>query len=292
MVKVIIVLLILVGVATADPAADLRAANAAAVAGDWAKVSALLAPLTQLSPAEQAEAQRLAGLAAFFQDRKDEADAHFHAYLRLDLDGNLDPQLYPPEVITFFIEVRTKYASELRAMRPRQKHYWYLAWIPVVSQIQNGDKITAIVVGSAIGAFAIANLTSYGVLRSWCTQVSGKDGASLTCDDRGDHVSSAKTLSSVNLISGIALIVATAYGVYDGVKGYRRRTHEVQRTHCSEIARTSSELLGRSSAGGCRPWACAHCSLGQGRGVACRLRCIGLFSVEIRASSRLRLSSE
>lgn len=225
MVKVLALLLVS-SVALADPASDLRTANAAAVAGDWQKVAATVAPLIGLTKHEQAEAERLAGLAAFFLEDKPAAEQHFHAYLRLDLDGNLDPQLYPPEVIAFFIEVRTKYGAELRALRPKQKRYAVIAPIPVASQWQNGDHTKAIIIGSAIAAFAATNATSFFVLKSWCTDTGS---GSATCDNGGkDHVHAAKTLETVNLISGIALIATVAFGVYDGVSGYRQRTHEIE----------------------------------------------------------------
>ena len=223
-------LVLLCRVAAADPSTQLRDANAAATAGDWGKVSALVDPLivASLSPGELAEAHRLYGLAAFFQGRMPEAEAHFLAYLRIDLDGNLDPQLYPPEVITFFIEVRTKYAAELRARRPKRNRYMILNVVPAAGQFQNGEVTKGIVVGSLFGAFAIANVTTYLVLRSWCTRVTGDVGSSATCDGTAHHISSAKTLSAVNIATGIGLIATYLYGVYDGVSGYRRREHEVQ----------------------------------------------------------------
>jgi hypothetical protein len=229
-VKLIAALLLVARVALADPSAQLHDANAAATAGDWGKVSALVDPLitASLSPAELAEANRLYGLAAFFQGRQPEAEAHFLAYLRIDLDGNLDPQLYPPEVITFFIEVRTKYAAELRARRPKKKRYMALNLVPAAGQFQNGEPGKGIVIGTLFGAFAIANVTSYLVLRSWCTHVNGDAGSSVTCDGTAHHQDAAKTLSNVNIATGIGLIVTYVVGVYDGVKGYRRKEHEVQ----------------------------------------------------------------
>jgi hypothetical protein len=52
--------------------------------------------------------------------------------------------------------------------------------------------------------------------------VQGSDGESVTCDDGKDHSSSAGTLRVVNIASGVGLILTYAYGVYDGVRGYRR----------------------------------------------------------------------
>jgi hypothetical protein len=208
------------GVPPADPATVLRDANAAATAGEWDRVAATVDP--QLGRADLAEAHRLAGLAAFFHHDNDAAEFHFLAYLRLDLQGHLDPALYPPEAIQFFEGVRASHAAELRARTPRGKRYWYVAPLPVFSQLQNGNKTKAIVIGSVIGALAITNVATYFVLRSWCHD------AGSTCDRTGtDHFEAAQNLHGVNVASGIALIAVGVYAVYDGVRGYRRRSREL-----------------------------------------------------------------
>ncbi len=212
-----------------SPADVLRSGNSAATAGDWLQVSQLVDPLLrgQLPPGDLAEAHRLAGLAAFFQGRRLDAENHFVAYLRIDLDGQLDPALYPPEVVTFFNDLKAKYSAELKARRPKQRRYWFLTFIPIAAQWQNGETTKGIVIGSAIGVFLAANLTSALVLRSWCTRVTGDAGSSLTCDDRGNnHYGSAPTLRVINAIGGVGAILTYAYSVYDGVKNYRRRTRE------------------------------------------------------------------
>lgn len=211
------------------PADALRDGNIAATAGDWLQVSQLVDPLLrgQLPPADLAEAHRLAGLAAFFQGRRLDAENHFVAYLRIDLDAQLDPALYPPEVVTFFTDLKAKYNSELKARRPRSKRYWILTLLPPIGQWQNGETRKAVVLGSVFGAFLAANITSALVLRSWCTRVSGDTGSSLTCDDKGnDHYGSAPTMRVINVIGGVGAILTYAYGVYDGVKNFRRRTRE------------------------------------------------------------------
>jgi hypothetical protein len=201
------------------PADTLREGNTAAAQGDWKKVTDLVAPLLQgqLSAADLGEAHRLAGIAAFFQNDRASAE-----YLKIELDGRLDPALYPPEVVNFFNDVRTRHEPEIRDRRPKSKRYWYANLVPPFGQIQNGDKKKAIVIGSLIGAFAITNVTTFLVLRSWCTEVNGSNGSSVTCDSGGDHSSSAAALRVVNIASGIGLILTYGFGVYDGVKGYRR----------------------------------------------------------------------
>ena len=212
--------------AYADPSSSLRDGNTAATAGDWASVSKLVEPLLQqqLGQADLAEAHRLAGLAAFYL-HEPTAEMHFMAYLRIDPEGHLDPALYPPEVLNYFNEIKSKHDVELRARR-RPHKYMALNLLPPVGQIQNGEPTKAIVIGSLLGAFAITNVTSYLVLRSWCTQVSGANTTTVTCDDHKDHTHAASTLRSLNIATGVALIATYIYGVYDGVATYRRHERE------------------------------------------------------------------
>jgi len=206
----------------------LRDGNTAATAGDWQRVAQLVDPLLQrpLAPADLGEAHRLAGLAAFFQQRNGDAESHLLAYLRIDLDGRLDPALYPPEVVAFFNDVTSRHAAELRARRSRPKRSWFLNLIPPGGQLQNGERTKAWVLGGMLGGMLAANVTSYLVLRSWCTQTKGPGGVGATCDDISNHNRSASILRSVNLVSGIGLVVTYVFGVYDGVQGYRQHSRE------------------------------------------------------------------
>lgn len=212
-----------------DTSTALRDANAAAAAGDWAVVAQLVDPLfsRQLPKTELAEAHRLAGLAAFAQQRATDAEAHFVAYLKTDLDATLDPAVYPPDVVTFFLDVRKRHEAELRALRPTTKRHMVLNVLPTVGQFQNGERTKGIVLGAMMGTFLVANVTSYLILDSWCskTSLNGHDGA--TCDDSSNHVKGAQRLQALNTASGIALIATYVFGVYDGVTHYRRRTHEI-----------------------------------------------------------------
>lgn len=227
-VRIVLVLLVLARIASAqpgiDPAATLRDANSAATQGEWDKVTQTVEPLLaqSLEPADLAEANRLAGLAAYFHNQKDLAERHFLAYLRIDLQGHLDPALYPPEVVSFFDDVRVRHAAELRARTPHTiKRHWYLTLVPYAAQEQNGERTKGIVLASLVGAFAITNVTTYLVLRDWC-----HDQGS-TCDASGtNHFHAAQRLQTVNLIAGLGLIATYVYGVYDGVSGYRRRSRE------------------------------------------------------------------
>ena len=209
--------------APTDPGAALRDANAAATAGDWAKVSQVVQPLLarSLEPSDLGEAHRLAGLAAYFNNNHDEAEAHFLAYLKVDPDGHLDPSLYPPEVVTFLYHVRDKYKATLVAMRPPPRRYFVLNFLPPFGQLQNGDRGKALLVGGLLGATLATNITTYFVLRSWC------HNAGSTCDDSGtDHFRRAQQLTTINTLAGLGAIAVYIYGVWDGVSGYRRRSRE------------------------------------------------------------------
>ncbi len=227
-----VLLAVLVVVATerttaAQPSAPvdaLRDGNAAATAGDWAAVTRLVTPLVgrgDLRAPELAEAHRLAGLAAFFEGRREPSENHFVAYLRLDQEGQLDPALYPPDVILFFNDVRARH-PEIRQPRPKPRRTWALNLVPPFGQFQNGDRTKGWIIGGALATFAVTNLTTYFVLRSWCTRVSGDSGGSATCDEGGDRAQRAEQLRTLNLATGVAGIVTLGIGIYDGFAGYRR----------------------------------------------------------------------
>jgi hypothetical protein len=207
----------------------LREGNGAALAGDWPRVAVLVAPVLQHPPsrADLGEAHRLAGLAAYFAQQIDDAEAHFLAYLRIDLDGRLDAALYPPDVVAFFNDVASRHSAELRALRPRPKERsWWLTLLPPFGQLQNGDRTKAYVLGGVLGGTLAVNLTTYALLRSWCSHPSGPAGGSLICNVGGEHRPTAAKIRPYNIASGIAVIILYAYGVFDGVAGYRRRSRE------------------------------------------------------------------
>jgi hypothetical protein len=222
--RIALALVVLVRVAAAqpglDPASALHDANAAATAGDWPRVAALTEPVIaqdSAAVADRAEALRLHGLSEFFTNHKLAAERDFVAYLRLDAEGHLDPALDPPEVINFFNDVRVRHATELR--RP-PKRYAVLTLLPPFAQFQNGEPTKGWVIAGLLGAFAATSVTTYLVLRAWCHDQGD------TCDASGtNHLAAARHLEIVNVAAGLALIGTYLYGVYDGVSGYRARSH-------------------------------------------------------------------
>lgn len=224
----------------------LREGNAAALAGDWRRVAELTDPLFEqpLAQTDLGEAHRLAGLASFFLRNTSDAERHFLAYVRVELDGRLDPALYPPEVVTFFHDVTSRHAAELRALRnpPKPRSRW-LTLIPPLGQFQNGDRVKGYVLGGVLGGALVANLTTYALLRTWCHRTSGPAGDSLICNNGGDHRAEAARLKPYNVASGIGVILIYAYGVYDGVQGYRRHSREAAIRPFATIS-ASSRVVG------------------------------------------------
>ena len=213
------------------PSEVLRDGNTAALAGDWQRVTALVDPLLRqpLPVANLAEAHRLAGIAAFFTQRGAGAEQHVVTYLRLDPDGRLDPALYPPDVVAFFNDVAARHAAELRALRsPPRRSSWLFALLPPVGQYLNGEPTKAYVLGGTLAALLATNLVTYAYIRQWCDHTQGPGGGGLTCTDGpgGDATDAARRLRPINLASGIAFWVVYAYGVYDGIRGYRRVSRE------------------------------------------------------------------
>ncbi|MCE9574251.1 MAG: hypothetical protein K8W52_13975 [Deltaproteobacteria bacterium] len=199
-------------IAPGDAAAVLRAAAAAGAGGDWQRAGELLEPLDleKLERGDRAEAHRLRGLVWFFRERPVEAEADFLAYLRLELDGHLDPTVTPPEAVSFFEDVRARHATELRALRPKPRRWLALNLLPPWGQFQNGQRTKGWVIAGVGAGLLAVDVASYAMLRSWCSS------ANLTCDDGGSHTSAARTLRAVNLIAGGALVALYVFGVGDG----------------------------------------------------------------------------
>lgn len=64
---------------------------------------------------------KLAGLSAFNLQRREEAERHFAALLRLDPDFSLDPFVYPPPAVAFFENQRRLMAAELEFLREQRR---------------------------------------------------------------------------------------------------------------------------------------------------------------------------
>jgi tetratricopeptide (TPR) repeat protein len=214
------------------PATVLGDANAALSSGDYQK-AAHLADIVARAPGpadvDRAEAWRLLGLAQFFLGKRARAKAAFYEYLKLDPDGGLDPALVPEEAVALIAEVRGEHEAELAALRPRpkRKRSFWLNFVPLAGQWQNGDRGKMWILGSAGTVLLAANITSFVMLSRWC------GGSGDTCDDGvpgepgySNHIQEARSARTINVASGVALIALYAFGVYDGIRGHRRLDRE------------------------------------------------------------------
>jgi hypothetical protein len=115
-----------------------------------------------------------------------------------------------------------------------------LTLAPPFGQLQNGDRTKAYVLGGVLGGLLVVNLTTYAYLRTWCNHTSGPAGGSLICNNGGDHRPKAARLRPYNIATGIGVILTYAYGVYDGVRGYRQRSRERPIEPFASISSSSS----------------------------------------------------
>lgn len=207
-----------------DTAGSLTAAQDAIASGEYDRAIELASSVVSAEAAAKAdfaEAHRLLGLAHYFRGNTVIAEEEFLAYLKLDLDGRLDPAVVPPEAVAFFEDVRSRHAAELRKLRPRQRRYGWLNLLPPGGQIQNKQYTKAWVIGGAEVALAATHLTTFFVLRSWC---GNNDN---TCTSGGTDIpDKARKVRTVNYLSGAALIGVYLYGVVDGFRGSSRARRE------------------------------------------------------------------
>jgi hypothetical protein len=217
--------------AAAGPAAALAQAQAHFVAGEYGQVVLLCEPLTAdetLARADRAEAWRLLGLAYFFLGRHAEAESALVEFLKLEPDAHLDPALVPPEGVSFFEGVRARHAGELRKHRPKPKRpSVVVALIPAVAQFENEEPVKGWAIGVSGGLLLATNVTTYVMLKDMCSAPDGTCGEPCDplredCADKDDP-GRARTLRTVNIVSGALLLGVMVYGAVDGYLGWRRR---------------------------------------------------------------------
>jgi hypothetical protein len=202
-------------------AAILRDASAALDAGEHQRAADLARGVLanpDVPTPDRAEAYRLFGLASFFLERFPDAEEAFLAYLKIEVDGRLDPAVVPPEAIVFFEDVRARHAAELRKYRPgpERRRYRALNLLPPAGQFQNGQPTKGWIVAGLGGLSLATNIGSYVVLRRWCNESTG------VCRSNGEsRTESARTMRTVNTTAGLVFIGTALYGMYDGFRHFR-----------------------------------------------------------------------
>ena len=203
-----------------DPRADLVEARHRFEQGDYAATVTLLRPIvdrdifSEAAAAERSEALRLYGVASFLLGRRGDAEGSFLALLSHEPQIRLAPQLYPPDVVAFFEEVRARREAELAAVerRVRPKKSLVLALLPFgIGQLQNHQRLKGfLLMGSEVALFA-AGTTTYLLLTSEEGQ-----GHTFADPDR------ARALREANLGCWIAFGAVAAYGLIDALVYYRK----------------------------------------------------------------------
>jgi hypothetical protein len=237
-----------------SPSAALDQANAAMNAGDYPRAEVAVLSVIALKivrRVERAEAYRILGILNFYEQNMEGARRAFLSYLKLDPDAHLDPAMVPPEAIALLEDVRAKHSAAIDSMRytPPKKRYFVLNFLPAAGQVQNDENTKAFLVASGFALFLATNIGSYALLSSYCEESTG------TCDDNEadpGRNERARTLKTVNLVSGIGLATVYIYSVVDGVRGYRklrardrrRRRDNDMSLHVSIDANASTVSLG------------------------------------------------
>jgi hypothetical protein len=239
--RVLLALAVLTAVAQAQPGqmhspVERIAAAASAVDDkDWERVIILVGDVPDdrnVTPADRAEAHRLLGIAEFYRQRYDRAEAHFVAYLQIELDGQLDIGLFAPDVVQFFDNVKAKHAAELRSLRPRARRWAVLNFVPPAGQFQNRQVVKGWVLGGFGAALLATNITTYVMLDRMCSDID------RTCESGTEsRADRARTMVTLNTASGAVLIGLYVYGVVDGFRHYRRTRATVTVTPMSMGAR-------------------------------------------------------
>lgn len=199
----------------------LRDASAALEAGEHQRAADLARGVlanAEVPEPDRAEAWRLFGLASFFLERFPDAEEAFLAYLKIEVDGRLDPAVVPPEAIVFFEDVRARHAAELRKYRPgpERRRYRALNLLPPAGQFQNGHRTKGWII-TGLGSLAlVTNIGSYVMLQRWCDESTG------VCRSDGEsRAESARTMRTVNMTAGLVFVGTVLYGMYDGFNHFR-----------------------------------------------------------------------
>lgn len=169
-----------------------------------------------IARADRAEAWRIFGLALFFQDRLERAEAALLEYMKLEREAHLDPGLVPPEAIVFFEDVRSRHRARIQAYHPEpeDRRWRLLSLVPPAGQFQNGDRAKGWMIAASGAALIAVNVGSYAALRRWC------DGDDGLCGAGGARYGQARALRAVNMASIVALGGLYTYGVIDGFAGF------------------------------------------------------------------------
>lgn len=172
-----------------------------------------------VNPDEPEEKKLLAraylGASQFILGNKSIAAGWFLSILKGNPEYELNPVYFPPEIISFFNEVKDTITP---IVFKREEKHFYLNFFPFgAGQFQNHEFIKgAIIAGVEVIALSVS-LDTY--FRRKSMDVAGKYPE--------DRLSEAKKLQNVQIISGGIFIAGYIYGVIDGSLNYKKNGGEI-----------------------------------------------------------------
>ena len=212
---------LLLATAPARAASPLGEAIGHFEAGEYEAVVSVLRPVIDRGelrdPVENAQAQRVYGIACVLTGRRLPAEAAFLEWLKLEPRAQLDTMLVRPEVVDFWNQVRNRHRDELlREVERRRPRTAVLNLLPPAGQFQNNQRRKfALLLASelALGAISVG---TYAALKH-------DQQRDKTFPDDG----LAQRLLVVNWTASFALIAVLVYGAIDGFYHYGRINREL-----------------------------------------------------------------
>lgn len=215
---------------------------------------ALLRPEVLLeSENDLVQAHRMLGVAFLFENQPNAAREEFRQLLELRPESRFDPLLDPPFIVDFFNGVLKEQQAEIRRLellRERSgkggsagapsrpvlavRNPYAICFVPFgAGQFQNGDRRKGwaflggetLFASVSVAAF-ISNFALYGIhpRRDCLAPTTGPDAPPGGCPpDRIDHHDEeiSRTLTKVQVGSGILFFATAVWGMVDAVRGYR-----------------------------------------------------------------------
>jgi hypothetical protein len=207
------------------------------------------------NPALLLECHKLVGISCLFAGDRTRAEAHFYELLTVSPTYQLDPMLYPMEVVDVFTEVKRKNNERIEALakaqaaedesrraaeikrraaeterlkqtvfveRTRTERSLFVAFLPLgVGQFQNGDRVKGALFLSGellLGAGALTTFILHESLRPRSTQPLD------TVSERDSYEKAEAGYRIANQACLVALGVVAVSGVIESVYGFRRES--------------------------------------------------------------------
>lgn len=236
----LVVLVLAVGVAHADPKQDLDRALRNFKSKDCQSAILILKDLLYPEPKLAAdsslcEAHVVLGACHYEGGRRDDAKSEFEACLAIDPTKSLEPLIYSEAQVRLFdetkadVEARAKRDRELRELQAERERLrrlventrnfetrsWAVNFAPFgAGQFQNGHRTKGILVATGQGITAV---TSLGIF----LYLAGTYGleAKVPLED----AASIRRLQQIEVVSGAAFFAIYGYSIIDGILNFKPR---------------------------------------------------------------------